>query len=72
MAMSAEGRVKPLDQRFGHLRTAISSNRLNQMERVRANGVGELVSLPQLVVCGHQSAGKSSILEGIMGILFPR
>jgi len=35
-------------------------------------GLESVFSLPQLVVCGEQSAGKSSVLEALTEILFPR
>lgn len=57
---------------LGGLNSHKSSQRLEQIARLRARGVGEHVGLPQLVVCGDQSTGKSSVLEGITGIPFPR
>ncbi|KAL4865179.1 hypothetical protein BDV12DRAFT_155024 [Aspergillus spectabilis] len=70
--MSASTSSETPSTAFVHLRTSTSSHRLSQIEKVRANGVGEVVALPQLAVCGDQSAGKSSVLEGITGIPFPR
>ncbi|KAK5107072.1 hypothetical protein LTR62_001890 [Meristemomyces frigidus] len=54
------------------LRSGKSSQRLEQIASLRARGVGEHVDLPQLVVCGDQSVGEGSVLEGITGLPFPR
>ncbi|KAL7942892.1 P-loop containing nucleoside triphosphate hydrolase protein [Trichoderma barbatum] len=72
MTTSAQSNEEPTDGKFSHLRTSQTSHRLNQIEKIRAHGVGDLIPLPALAVCGDQSAGKSSVLEGITGIPFPR
>jgi hypothetical protein len=39
---------------------------------LRHSNLGGILQLPQLVVCGDQSSGKSSVLEAIIEIPFPR
>ncbi|RDK37608.1 dynamin family protein [Aspergillus phoenicis ATCC 13157] len=47
------------------------SKLLDGIDELRTIGVGSLVELPQLVVCGAQSSGKSSVLEAISRVRFP-
>ncbi|KAL4742516.1 P-loop containing nucleoside triphosphate hydrolase protein [Aspergillus similis] len=47
------------------------SKLLDKIDGLRKIGVGGLVELPQLIVCGNQSSGKSSVLEAISRVRFP-
>ncbi|KAI0132578.1 interferon-induced GTP-binding protein Mx1 [Xylariales sp. AK1849] len=49
----------------GNLTTLTKVDKLREL-------IGTRISLPQLVVVGDQSSGKSSVLEGITGFAFPR
>jgi GTPase SAR1 family protein len=44
---------------------------LDVTDQLRDLGLGHHLPLPQLVVCGDQSSGKSSVLESISGVKFP-
>jgi len=45
---------------------------IDLVDELRALGVYNDVSLPQIAVMGDQSSGKSSVLEAISGVQFPR
>jgi hypothetical protein len=45
---------------------------LDKIDKLFACNVGEYIDLPQLVVLGDQSSGKSSVLEGLTRLPFPR
>lgn len=44
---------------------------LDIVDKLRSRGVSHYVDLPQIIVCGSQSSGKSSTLESLSGIAFP-
>jgi GTPase SAR1 family protein len=45
---------------------------LDAIAKIRKCGLEGVLSLPQIVVCGDQSSGKSSVMEALTGIPFPR
>jgi hypothetical protein len=45
---------------------------LDLVDTLRAQGVHEDLPLPQIAVMGDQSCGKSSVLEALSGVPFPR
>ena len=49
-----------------------SADLLEKIDRLFACNVGEYVDLPQLVVVGDQSSGKSSVLEALTKLPFSR
>lgn len=52
--------------------SAEQRNVLNIIDQLRRCGLESTLSLPQLVLCGDQSAGKGSVLEAFTEVPFPR
>ncbi|KAI9717664.1 MAG: hypothetical protein M1812_004609 [Candelaria pacifica] len=64
--------VKPGDtSTLKLLRPAGQDELFDAIDQLRSQGMDDYVSLPQLIVCGNQSSGKSSVLEAISGVRFP-
>ena len=51
---------------------AEDSRILAAMDKLRELGIDRKYELPQIIVCGAQSAGKSSVLESLVQVPFPR
>ena len=53
------------------LESAEQRELLNTIDSLRQGGLESELELPQIVVCGDQSSGKSSVLEAITEVKFP-
>lgn len=49
-----------------------SPDRLRKIDQLREKNIDVILPLPTLVAVGDQSSGKSSLLESVTGIPFPR
>ena len=49
-----------------------NSDIIQLVNRLRSIGAQIDISLPTIALCGQQSAGKSSLVEAISGVVFPR
>ncbi|KAF2498673.1 hypothetical protein BU16DRAFT_302086 [Lophium mytilinum] len=59
---------------LNQLHSPDESQLLDVIDQLRSQGVGRLLGedgLPQLIVCGDQSSGKSSVLEALTRVRFP-
>lgn len=56
---------------FVELQSKDHRDLLDIIDNLRSIGISSYVDLPEIIVCGDQSAGKSSVLEAISGMSFP-
>jgi hypothetical protein len=61
----------PSTSQLASLQSSDELGFLDAVDKLRSHGVSHWIQLPQLIVCGDQSSGKSSVLEAISGIPFP-
>ncbi|OJD29482.1 interferon-induced gtp-binding protein mx [Diplodia corticola] len=59
------------DTALGQLQNGDQANLLDVIDELRGHGISKHIDLPQLIVCGDQSSGKSSLLEAITHLPFP-
>ncbi|PNS15047.1 Interferon-induced GTP-binding protein Mx2 [Sphaceloma murrayae] len=62
----------PSTQELESLESENARSVMDTVDRLRKAGLGSILQLPQIVTVGDQSSGKSSTLEAITGIPFPR
>lgn len=65
-------KMPPTTSSLDQFQTDEQRHVLDTIAHIRKCGLEGILSLPQLVVCGDQSAGKSSVMEALTEIPFPR
>ncbi|KAF2166820.1 hypothetical protein M409DRAFT_54601 [Zasmidium cellare ATCC 36951] len=70
-AMSDDGQAPTTTISLNDLLGDECVNALDLVDELRSCGLDSIFQLPQLVVCGDQSAGKSSVLEALTEVPFP-
>ena len=71
-ADTAPGDSVPVSRKATSLQSNDTRNLLDIVDNLRSQGISRYVDLPEIIVCGEQSSGKSSVLEAITEIPFPR
>ncbi|KAF9914985.1 hypothetical protein FBU30_002266, partial [Linnemannia zychae] len=45
---------------------------IDRINKIRSYGLNKMITIPQIAILGDQSSGKSSVLEAITKLTFPR
>ncbi|KAM0817351.1 hypothetical protein AB5N19_03156 [Seiridium cardinale] len=65
------GNVSRISKTAASLESSEHRDMLHIIEKFRSQGISRYIDLPQIIVCGDRSSGKSSVLEAISGVNFP-
>lgn len=68
---TAAAASKAIPKTASFIQSANHRDLLDIVDKLRSRGVSHYVDLPQIIVCGSQSSGKSATLESLSGIPFP-
>jgi len=71
-ATSQDFPVSGVSAHLGSYQTKEYRRLLDIIDEVRKYDIDHVLQIPQIVVCGNTSAGKSSVLEAVSHIKFPR
>ncbi|KAF2163888.1 hypothetical protein M409DRAFT_25666 [Zasmidium cellare ATCC 36951] len=59
------------DEAINQMKSKQQSELLDAIDKLRREHIDAEISIPQIVVCGNQSSGKSSVLESLARVRFP-
>ncbi|KAK6080929.1 fungal specific transcription factor domain-containing protein [Seiridium cupressi] len=65
------GHISKIGKTTASLESSEHRDMLDIIDTLRSQGASRYIDLPQIIVCGDQSSGKSSVLEAISGVDFP-
>lgn len=69
----SSGRLSPMPERASKLDARSDETEiLDLITKLQQLGIQDHYDMPQIIVCGSQSSGKSSVLAAITGIPFPK
>ena len=69
---TADTPLSGVSAHLGSYQTKEYRRLLDIIDEVRKYDIDHVLQIPQIVVCGNTSAGKSSVLEAVSHIKFPR
>ena len=67
----SQNETHDVESYISQLQSSDQAELLSAIDKLRRENIDAAISIPQIVVCGDQSSGKSSVLEAIANVPFP-